>query len=70
MLIIAKKGVFTPKMAKKWIFERGTQKIFKNEGQIRVQHEKICRKFQSFMEIYTYISLSSLTKKAFNAFNV
>ena len=43
MLIIAKKGVFTPKMAKKWIFESGTQKIFKNEGQIRVQHEKICQ---------------------------
>ena len=43
MLIIAKKGVFTPKMAKKWIFERGTQKIFKNEGQIRVQYEKICQ---------------------------
>ena len=43
MLKIAKKGVFTPKIAKKWIFERGAQKIFKNEGQIRVQHEKICR---------------------------
>ena len=43
MLKIAKKGVFTPKIAKKWIFERGAQKIFKNEGQIRVQHEKICQ---------------------------
>ena len=30
-------------MAKKWIFERGAQKILKNEGQIRVQHEKICQ---------------------------
>ena len=28
-------------MTKKWIFERGAQKILKNEGQIRVQHEKI-----------------------------
>ena len=43
MLKIAKKGTFTPKIAKKWIFERGAQKIFKNEGQIRVQHEKICQ---------------------------
>ena len=41
MLEIAKKGVFTTKMAKKWIFERDAQKIFKNGGQICVQHEKI-----------------------------
>ena len=43
MLKIAKKGTFTPKIAKKWIFERESQKILKNEGQIRVQHEKICQ---------------------------
>ena len=30
-------------MTKKWIFERGAQKILKNKGQIRVQHEKICQ---------------------------
>ena len=39
-----KKCIFTPKMAKKWIFERGAQKILKNEGQICVQHEKICQR--------------------------
>ena len=30
----AKKCIFTPKMAKKSIFERGAQKIFQNGGQI------------------------------------
>ena len=39
----AKKCIFTPKMAKKSIFERGAQKIFQNGGQIRVQHGKICQ---------------------------
>ena len=38
---IAKKCIFTPKIAKKWIFEKEAQKIFQNGGQIRVQHEKI-----------------------------
>ena len=43
MLKITKNGVFTPKIAKEWTFERGAQKIFKNKGQIRIQHEKICQ---------------------------
>ena len=40
---LAKKSVFTPKIAKKWIFERGALKLEQNGGQIRAQHEKICR---------------------------
>ena len=40
---MTKKCIFTQKIAKKWIFERGAQKIFQNGGQIRVQHEKICQ---------------------------
>ena len=42
-LELAKKGVFTPKIAKKWIFERGALKLEQNGGQIRAQHEKICQ---------------------------
>ena len=67
MLKIAKKGVFTPKIAKKWIFERGAQKIFKNEGQIRVQHEKICQNsevpelYGNFIPTLKFLPLSSLT---------
>ena len=41
VLYIAKKCIFTPKIAKKWIFEKEAQKIFQNGGQICVQHEKI-----------------------------
>ena len=71
-LKIAKKGVFTPKIAKKWIFERGAQKIFKNEGQIRVQHEKICRNsevpelFGNFIPTLKFLRLSSLTSMVGN----
>ena len=43
VLLIAKKFIFIPKIAKKWIFEREAQKIFQNGGQIRAQHEKICQ---------------------------
>ena len=39
----AKKCIFTLKMAKKSIFERGAQKIFQNGDQIWIQHEKICQ---------------------------
>ena len=69
MLIIAKKGVFTPKMAKKWIFERGAQKIFQNGGQIRVQHEKICQNsevpelFGNFGPTLLFLPLRSLTRR-------
>ena len=69
MLKTVKKGVFTPKIAKKWIFERGAQKIFKNKGQIRVQHEKICRNsevpelFGNFIPTLKFLPLSSLTRK-------
>ena len=38
-----KKCIFTQKIAKKWIFQGGGQKIFQNGGQICVQHEKICQ---------------------------
>ena len=68
MLKTVKKGVFTPKIAKKWIFERGAQKIFKNKGQIRVQHEKICQNSEVpelKWKFYTYISISSLTTSKF-----
>ena len=68
MLKIAKKGVFTSKIAKKWIFERDAQKILKNEGQIRVWHEKICQNSEVpelKWKFYTYISLSSLTTSKF-----
>ena len=43
VLQITEKCIFAPKIAKKWIFERGAQEIFQNGGQIRVQHEKICQ---------------------------
>ena len=43
ILKIAKKVNFSPKIAKKWIFEWGAQKILKNEGQIRVQHKNMCQ---------------------------
>ena len=67
-LKIAKKGVFTSKIAKKWIFERDAQKILKNEGQIRVWHEKICQNSEVpelKWKFYTYISISSLTTSKF-----
>ena len=70
MFKIARKGVFTPKIAKKWIFERGAQKIFKNEGQICVQHEKICQNsevpelygnlYLHFLKLPDYLSFSLL----------
>ena len=43
VLQIAKKCIFTKKIAKKWIFERGAKKISQNGGQICVQHKKICQ---------------------------
>ena len=67
-LKIAKKGVFTSKIAKKWIFERDAQEILKNEGQIRVWHEKICQNSEVpelKWKFYTYISISSLTTSKF-----
>ena len=51
VLQMAKKCIFTPKIAKKkWIFEKEAQKIFQDGGQICVQHEKYTKleKFQSF----------------------
>ena len=63
----AKKCIFTPKMAKKWIFERGAQKIFQNEGQIRVQHKKLCQNsevpevFENFGPTLLFLPLRSLT---------
>ncbi len=56
-------------MTKKWIFERGAQKILKNEGQIRVQHEKICQNsevpelFGNFGPTLQFLPLTSLTRK-------
>ena len=46
-------------MAKKWIFERGAQKILKNEGQIRVQREKICQNSE-VPELYGNLELHFL----------
>ena len=43
VLQITEKCIFAPKIAKKWIFERGARKLEQNGGQIRAQHEKICR---------------------------
>ena len=67
MLKTVKKDVFTPKIAKKWIFERGAQKIFKNKGQIRVQHVKICQNsevpelYGNLGTVLQFPPLSSLT---------
>ena len=65
MLKTVKKGVFTPKIAKKWIFERGAQKIFKNKGQIRVQHEKICQNSE-VPELYGNLYLQFLKLPDYN----
>ena len=46
-------------MAKKWIFERGAQKFLKNEGQFRVQHEKICQNSE-VPELYGNLELRFL----------
>ena len=69
-LELAKKGVFTPKIAKKWIFERGALKLEQNGGQIRAQHEKICQNSEVpelntiFGSLLLFLTLSSLTSYA------
>ena len=62
------KSAFLPqKWQKKWIFERGAQKIFQNEGQIRVQHKKLCQNsevpevFENFGPTLLFLPLRSLT---------
>ena len=58
-------------MTKKWIFERGAQKILKNEGQIRVQHEKICQNsevpelYGNLGTVLQFLPLSSPTTSDF-----
>ena len=68
VLQIAKKCIFTQKIAKKWIFEGWTKKIFSIKGQICFQHKKYVKeiKFQNFLAIFTlhYLMLPDYKTKS------